>query len=255
MQKVDHSPLLSDISHGFLGCRGGVSNGIYQSLNCGPGSGDDPTCVAENRRIAADTISGRRDTPILSCYQIHSSKVVVATGDWGDDRPKADGIVTSQPGLILGILTADCTPVLFADKTASIIGAAHAGWKGAFGGILQNTISAMESLGASRRNIVAAVGPTIHQPSYEVSLEFKNNFISAETSYGRFFQPGIDRNHFQFDLPGFVVEQLNMCKLAGIWNVGIDTYTSDDHFSYRRTTHRKEPDYGRQLAAIMLRGE
>jgi len=254
MTKVTRSPLLSEVAHGYFGRRGGVSSGVYSSLNCGPGSNDDPALVAENRRITASIISGRRDTPLLSCYQIHSANVVVATNDWGEDRPQADAMVTTHPGLILGILTADCTPVLFADEKAGVIGAAHAGWKGALGGVLGNTIEAMEKLGAARCNIKAAIGPTIHQPSYEVGPDFLQTFASSNPEYTRFFLAGADNAHKQFNLAGFVENQLKKAGISAIWNAGIDTYKSADHFSYRRTTHKREPDYGRQLSAIMLRG-
>jgi len=232
-----------------------VSQGLYEGLNCGPGSDDDPANVTENRRIAAESLSGDKNTPLLSCYQIHSNKVAVATSDWGEDRPKADAIVTDQPNLILGILTADCTPVLFADEKNGVIGAAHAGWKGAVYGVLENTITAMEKLGAERTSITAAIGPTIHQSSYEVTLPFKEVFENVGAANSRFFADGKDSDHFQFDLPGFVQNKLGMLKIGAIWNAGIDTYTSPDHFSFRRTTHKKESDYGRQLSAIMMRGK
>ncbi len=239
--------------HAFMSNQGGVSCGIYQSLNCGPGSNDDLEAVAENRRIVSNHIAARRDAPLLSCYQHHSADVVVATENWGEDRPKADAMVTQTPGLILGILTADCTPVLFADETAGIIGAAHAGWKGALGGVLENTITAMEALGANRENINAAIGPTIHQKSYEVGTGFRDQFLEQNLSFDRFFAEGKDTDHFQFDLPGLVTSRLEAMKIASIYDVRIDTYTSDHHFSYRRTTHRQEIDYGRQVSAIMLR--
>lgn len=238
----------------FFSRQGGVSWGLYESLNCGPGSGDDPANVAENRRIAAAEISGRRDTPLLSCYQIHSNKVITATADWSDDRPKADAIVTNRPNLILGILTADCTPVLFADETNGVIGAAHAGWKGALYGVLENTVAEMEKLGAKRHCIEAAVGPTIHQASYEVTSPFLENFEKEDPAHRAFFKKGKDTEHWQFDLPGFVLAALDKLKLKQVWHANIDTYASPDHFSYRRTTHKKESDYGRQLSAIMLRG-
>jgi YfiH family protein len=247
------SPPNIDLPAGFFSRHGGVSHGVYSSLNCGPGSNDDTMNVDENRRIAAAEISGRRDTAILSCYQIHSNQVVTATGDWGEDRPKADAIVTSRPGIILGILTADCTPVLFADEKAGVIGAAHAGWKGALTGVLANTVAAMEKLGATRGNINAAVGPTIHQPSYEVTSPFVAAFTDEAPSHQAFFSAGQDNDHWQFDLPGFVLNQLKKQQIGNIWHADIDTYTSTDHFSYRETTHKKEADYGRQLSAIMLR--
>ena len=248
------SPKLGSLHHAFLSRRGGVSCGLYCSLNCGPGSNDDPASVAENRRIAASVISERRDTPLLTCYQFHSDQVAVATSDWGEDRPKADAMVTNRPGLILGILTADCTPVLFADEKAGVIGAAHAGWKGAFAGVIENAVNAMEALGAARKNINAAIGPTIRQTSYEVDQNFRANFIAQTQTSARFFAAGKDTAHFQFDLPSYVHSQLDACNLGSIWDSGIDTYASSDHFSYRRTTHKNEADYGRQLSAIMLPG-
>jgi len=254
MTKVTRSPLLHEVAHGFFGQRGGVSSGIYSSLNCGPGSDDDPANVAENRRIAASVISGRRDTPLLTCYQIHSAKVAVASSDWGEDRPKADAIVTKKPGLIIGILTADCTPVLFADEKAGVIGAAHAGWKGALGGVLEETINAMEKLGADRENINAAIGPTIHAPSYEVTTDFRDHFLGEAGDAEKFFLSGKDSSHVQFDLPGYVRQVIVCAWIENIWDANIDTYPSDDHFSYRRTTHRRETDYGRQISAIMMRG-
>lgn len=244
-----------DFPHAFLSREGGVSQGIYESLNCGPGSNDDPSNVAENRRIAASFISGRRDTPLVSCYQIHSAEVVVATSDWDTDRPKADAMVTKQPGLILGILTADCTPVLFVDEEAGVIGAAHAGWKGALTGVLGNTLKVMEQLGARRSEVRAAIGPTIHQESYEVQSDFRAHFADIESGFASFFNKGTDVDHYQFDLPGFVKGQLKSEGVNHIWDSQVDTYKSPDHFSYRRTTHLKEPDYGRQLSAIMLPGE
>lgn len=238
--------------HAFLSKNSGVSRGIYDSLNCGPGSEDEAANVDENRRIAASLISGRRDTPILSCYQIHSADIVEVTANWLEDRPKADAMVTSVPGLILGILTADCTPVLFADEEAGVIGAAHAGWKGALTGVLANTVNAMEKLGAKRSRITAAVGPTIHQESYEVKAEFRSHFVDIDPVFASFFEQGHDVDHYQFDLPGFVSMQLRSQGLENIWHADIDTYKSVDHFSYRRTTHLHEPDYGRQLSGIML---
>lgn len=254
MQNFDTCPLFENTAHGFFSRRGGVSRGLYQSLNCGPGSNDDPSHVAENRRIVASQVSGRRDTPVLSCYQIHSAEVVVADDDWGEDRPKADAIVTNTPGLILGILTADCTPVLFSDPEAGVIGAAHAGWKGAISGVLQQTISAMETLGAHRKDIQAAIGPTIHAKSYEVTAEFMHNFLAKDHDAAAFFLSGKDEKHRQLNLPAYVAQILERAEINNFWQADIDTYESDDHFSYRRTTHCGEPDYGRQISAIMLKG-
>lgn len=238
--------------HAFLSKNSGASSGVYESLNCGPGSNDDPANVAENRRIAANIISERRDTPVLSCYQEHSPAVVRADMDWGEDRPKADAMVSNTPGLILGILTADCTPVLFVDEVAGVIGAAHAGWKGALTGVLENTIAEMVSLGANRNSIRTAIGPTIHQASYEVKSEFRAHFLEFDMAYASFFEKGRDVDHYQFDLPGFVQNKLKLSGINHIWHANVDTYKSGNHFSYRRTTHLREQDYGRQLSAIMI---
>jgi len=245
-------PDLISAPHGFLSRQDGVSVGIYEGLNCGTGSNDDPDNVRENRRIAASLIAGRRDTPLVSCYQIHSDQVVVVSSDWGEDRPKADAMVTNQPGIILGILTADCTPVLFEDANAGVVAAAHAGWKGALGGILEETLTAMEGLGAHRDDISAAIGPTIHAPSYEVTIDFRDHFVGEDSDAEKFFLSGKDNKHFQFDLPGYVHQIINWSDVESIEHADIDTYASDNHFSYRRTTHRGEPDYGRQLSGIML---
>jgi len=238
--------------HAFFSRNGGVSKGVYASLNCGPGSKDEPTNVAVNRCLAASYISGDKNTPLLTCYQIHSATIVVATNDWDNNRPKADAVVTNTPGLILGILTADCTPVLFIDDEAGVIGAAHAGWKGALTGVLENTLAEMEKLGAVRSKIRTAIGPTIHPDSYEVQSDFRAHFADSDSSYASFFSRGKDVEHYQFDLPAFVKMQLKTHGVDHIWDAKIDTYQSDDHFSYRRSTHKKEADYGRQLSAIML---
>ncbi len=245
-------PDLISAPHGFLSRQGGVSTGIYDGLNCGPGSKDDPDNVRENRRIAASLIAGRRDTPLVSAYQIHSDDVVVVSSDWGEDRPKADAMVTNRPGIILGILTADCTPILFEDRSAGVVAAAHAGWKGALSGVIENTVTAMETCGADRANIVAAIGPTIQQASYEVGSDFEARFVDVDPYFAGFFMPGQDADHRQFNLPAFVEHQLGAANVAKVVNSGIDTYASEDHFSYRRTTHRGEADYGRQLSGIML---
>ena len=245
-------PDLISAPHGFLSRQDGVSADIYDGLNCGPGSDDDPDNVRENRRIAASLIAERRDTPLVSCYQIHSSDVVVVTSDWGDERPRADAMVTNRPGIVLGILTADCTPVLFEDASAGVVAAAHAGWKGALSGVIENTVATMETCGADRANIVAAIGPTIQQASYEVGSGFEARFMDNDPRFAQFFMPGQDTDHRQFNLPAFVEYQLNAAQVGTVYNSSVDTYASDNHFSYRRTTHRGEPDYGRQLSGIML---
>lgn len=238
--------------HGFLARAGGVSTGVYEGLNCGPGSNDDPDLVRENRRIAASLVSGRRDTPLVSCYQVHGNTAVEVTDDWGSERPKADAMATRTPGIILGVLTADCTPVLLADAGAGVVAAAHAGWQGALAGIIESTVALMERLGAGRAAIQAAIGPTIAPASYEVDSDFEGRFLAEDKAFATFFTPGRDAAHRQFDLPAFVHAQLESAGVGGITACGIDTYASEDHFSYRRTTHRSEPDYGRQVSAIML---
>ncbi|GHF18833.1 laccase domain protein [Kordiimonas sediminis] len=229
-----------------------MSKGVYSSLNCGPGSNDNQAHVTENRRIVADTLSGSAHTPLLSCYQIHSNIVHHATKSFSDNRPQADALVTRTPGLILGILTADCTPVLFYDPEVCVIGAAHAGWKGALTGILENTVSMMETLGADRQRIQAAIGPTIHQPSYEVDKNFLERFLDTDANSKRFFENGKDADHHQFDLPGYVENRLQKHGIEHIWQSGTDTYSSSRHFSYRRSTHKGDSDYGRQISVIML---
>ncbi len=238
-------------NHGFFGRTGGVSDGLFESLNCGPGSSDPAGNVAANRKRVA-TALGNADAPVLSCYQVHGNKPVHVQSDWHANRPEADAMVTNTPGLILGILTADCTPVLFEDADAGVIGAAHAGWQGALKGVTDSTIALMEKLGARRDRISAAIGPTIQQASYEVGADFRDRFMEAALENDAFFMPGKDEAHFQFDLPGYVKARLHAAGITSLWNIGTDTYSSDAHFSYRRTTHRREPDYGRQISAIML---
>lgn len=250
------SPVLdaASIAHGFFTREGGVSEGLYKGLNCGPGSGDDPSHVAENRRRAVRALAGQ-DLPLCTLYQVHGREVATVTGPWPDDaRPHADALVTARPGVVLGILTADCGPVLFADPEARVIGAAHAGWKGAFSGVLEATVAAMEALGARRNRIRAALGPTIAAESYEVDSAFRDRFLEAAADYDRFFRPGERKDHFMFDLPGFIEARLQALKLGAIGILGQDTYAAPDHFfSYRRATHRGEKDYGRQLSLIALR--
>lgn len=239
------------LPHGFFSRRGGVSAGVFAGLNCGLGSGDDRALVAENRRRVAATLSGSADTPVVSTYQVHGTHCINVTAPWGDERPDGDAMVTNVPGLILGILTADCGPVLFEDAEAGVIGAAHAGWKGAVGGVMEATLDAMETLGARRAAIKAALGPCIHAASYEVTLPFREACRKADAGAEGFFLPGKDADHLQFDLPGYILARLDRLGVAAT-HVNIDTYTSPDHFSFRRTTHRAESDYGRQISAIML---
>ncbi|QPQ54828.1 peptidoglycan editing factor PgeF [Allosphingosinicella flava] len=245
------SKLLDGIPHGFLGRRGGVSKGPCAGLNAGFGSGDDPAAVAENRRRAVEAVApGRR---LVSVYQIHSAIAVPVSEPWGDDaRPEADALVTNRPGLALGIVTADCTPVLLADRHAGVIGAAHAGWKGAVGGVLEATIAEMEKLGARREAIAAAVGPTIARKSYEVDEGFLRRFVDIDPSSEHFFSGGRE-DHYQFDLEGFVLSRLAAAGVTKVEALGLDTYSDPDRFySYRRATHRNEPNYGRQISIIAL---
>ena len=239
------SPVLAGTHHGFLGRSGGVSQGVVSGLNTGLGSEDDAGAVAENRRRAvAAVMPGAK---LVTCYQIHSAKCVVA-GDWADEaRPQADALVTNQSGVLLGILTADCAPVLFADVKAGVVGAAHAGWKGAFAGVCEATIEAMVDLGARREDIAAAVGPCIAQDSYEVDEAFR-----ARLADDAFFAPGRS-GHWQFDLSAYVCARLRAAGLTRVDALGLDTYTEEARFySFRRATHRAEPAYGRQISLIGL---
>lgn len=251
------SPLLAAIPglrHAFFTREGGVSGGLYASLNGGIGSQDDPQHVLENRRRMAEAV-GVAPSRFLTAFQVHSPDVAVATAPWDNDaRPRADAMVTSVPGLALGVTTADCGPVLFADPAARVIGAAHAGWKGALTGVLESTVAAMEKLGAGRSRIVAAIGPLIRQHSYEVGAEFVARFTAADPSFASFFVASASPGHAMFDLAGFIRSRLETAGISLIDDLGIDTYVDPRFFSYRRTTHRKEPDYGRQIHAIVLEG-
>ena len=249
--EVNRAEVLAGIPHGFLGRRGGVSTGLIAGLNVGLGSGDDEAAVAENRaRAAAAVLPG---APIVACYQVHSPDCVAVTEPWNDtERPHADALVTNRPGVLLGIVTADCTPILFADRAAGVVGAAHAGWKGAIGGVTDRTIEAMEALGARRGAIVAAIGPTIAQRSYEVDEGFRARFVAADKANDRFFAIG-KPGHWQFDLPAFVAARLSSAGVGSVETLGLDTYAAADRFySFRRATHRGEPAYGRQLSLIGL---
>ncbi|HMK79447.1 MAG TPA: peptidoglycan editing factor PgeF [Xanthobacteraceae bacterium] len=244
---------LPNIRHAFFTRAGGVSQGIYASLNGGLGSSDAPENVRENRaRMAA--VVGVAPTHLVSCYQIHSPNVIVAEAPWTrENAPRADALVTRQKGLAIGVSTADCGPVLFADGEAGIIGAAHAGWKGALTGVLEATIVAMERLGASRTRIIAAIGPLIRQPNYEVGAEFVARFRDADAMNEKFFIPALRANHAMFDLPGFIRSRLERAEIKSIDDLGLCTYAEPARFfSYRRTTHRGEGDYGRHVNAIAL---
>ncbi len=251
------SPLLGGargISHAFFTREGGVSEGIYASLNGGRGSNDDAAAVAENRRRMTAAL-GVGEGLIATPHQTHSADVVVAVEPWAQgEAPRADGIVTTTRGLALGIATADCGPVLFADPAQGVIGAAHAGWKGALGGVLDATVHAMEELGARRDSIIAALGPCIRQPSYEVGAEFVANFHAADPDNARFFRPSANPGKSLFDLGGYITTRLGSLGLGQVADLGFDTYADEARFySYRRATHRGETDYGRLVAAIALR--
>jgi YfiH family protein len=249
------SPLLSAIPglrHAFFTRDGGVSGGIYASLNGGIGSRDDPAHVAENRRRMAEQL-GVGPRHFLSVHQTHSSDVVVASGPWpGPSRPMADAIVTRTEGLAIGASAADCGPILLVDPSARVIGAAHAGWKGALTGIVESTVEAMEKLGAERSGIVAAIGPLIRQHSYEVGGEFVERFVDAEAENALFFIPSTRERHAMFDLAGYIRMRLENAGVLMIDDTGLDTYSDERFYSYRRSVHRKEPDYGRHVHAIAL---
>ncbi|MDF2763100.1 MAG: polyphenol oxidase [Rhodospirillales bacterium] len=237
----------------FFTREGGVSEGLYAALNCGYGSGDNPEAVRENRRRAMERMSLKPEA-LVTLYQIHSPTVVTVEEPWRPgESPKADGAVTSRPGIALGILTADCAPVLFADPEARVIGAAHAGWRGAFTGVLEETVAAMARLGAEPKRIRAAIGPCIAQPSYEVGPEFHARFVEADAANARFFRPSARAGHHLFDLAGYVRSRLDRLELAAIGAAGADTAADPQRwFSYRRATLAGEKDYGRLLSAIAL---
>nr|WP_209008388.1 peptidoglycan editing factor PgeF [Roseibium polysiphoniae] len=243
------------IRHGFFTRNGGVSSGIYGSLNIGLGSDDDREKVLENRKRVASRLDVEADR-LVTPHQIHSPNVIKVEGPWAADTDrKADALVTTQHGLAIGIATADCGPVLFADTEAGVIGAAHSGWKGAVGGILENTLAAMEQLGSARSNVIAVLGPTISQKAYEVGPEFRDRFIAEKATSARYFIPSEKPDHHMFDLPGFIIDRLSDAGVGAVQDLGLCTYADEDKFySYRRTTHRGEPDYGRLISAIVLTG-
>ncbi len=245
------APVSSRVRHGFLTRQGGVSTGLYASLNVGLGSDDDRVCVAENRRRAIAAVTP--GAALVTLHQVHSASVIHVTDTFYDDaRPAADAMVTSTPGLALGILTADCAPILFADEVAGVVGAAHSGWKGALADIGPATVAAMEVLGARRNRIVAAIGPTIARASYEVDAAFRDRFCAADPEHDAFFAAG-QPGHFQFDLEGFIAARLAAAGVRTVVAMGVDTYPDADRwFSFRRTTHAGEADYGRQLSLIAL---
>jgi YfiH family protein len=245
--------ILEGIRHAFFTRSGGVSQGVYTSLNGGVGSKDDPAHIAENRGRMARALGVAADR-FLTPYQIHSPDVVVADKPWtAEDRPRADALVTRAPKLAVGVSTADCGPLLFADERARVIGAAHAGWRGAFTGVIEATIAAMEKLGADRANIVVALGPTISQPNYEVGPEFIERFTASDAENGRYFTPASRADHAMFDLNGYIASRVQRAGIVKFEDLGLCTYADPDRFySFRRTTHLYEPDYGRHINAIAL---
>jgi YfiH family protein len=244
---------LTGIRHGFFTRTGGVSEGIYASLNGGLGSHDAAPRVAENRARMAVALAVAPDR-LITAYQIHSADVVTVAAPWSPDaRPHADAIVTRAPGLAIGVTTADCGPVLFADPQAGVVGAAHAGWRGAFDGVLEATIAALERCGADRSRVVVALGPMIRQPNYEVGPEFVARFRAADVANERFFKPSTRAGHALFDLAGYIAARLRGCGVDHIEDVGRCTYGEPGtFFSYRGATHRGEPDYGRHVNGIAL---
>ena len=245
--EVIRAAVLDGIPHGFLGRRGGVSTGVHAGLNVGIGSDDDPVAVAENRVLATRAVLP--GAHLVTPYQVHSAEAVTVRIPLSE-RPRGDALVTDRPGLALGILTADCAPVLLADRDAGVVGAAHAGWKGALAGVTDATVIAMTALGADPARIVAAIGPTIARASYEVDDAFLRRFAAADPANERFFADG-RAGHHRFDLEAYVAHRLALAGVGRIEALGLDTYADADRFfSYRRATHRGEPGYGRQIAII-----
>jgi len=251
--EVIRAGVLGGIPHGFLGRRGGVSIGDMAGLNVGFGSSDDREAIAGNRRLAVAALL--EGAELATVHQVHSAEVVAVSHAWPqDERPRADAMVTDTPNVLLGILTADCAPVLFADRHAVVVGAAHAGWRGALAGVTDATIEAMERLGSRRENIRAAVGPCIAQSSYEVDDSFRDRFIEHDADNARFFASAPSGKP-HFDLEAYVVHRLIAAGIGEVEALNLDTYSDDNRFySYRRATHRGEADYGRQLSAIAIPG-
>ncbi len=250
---IETSSALGDVPHAFLGRSGGGSTGIYAGLNVGLGSDDDRDVVLENRHRAKEAVLPGSE--LVTVHQVHSPDVIRITRAFSlEDRPHVDAMVTNKAGLLLGILTADCVPVLFYDAREKVIGAAHAGWKGAIAGVTDNIVNAMEDLGAKRRNIACAIGPCIGQDSYEVDARFQQSFVDAHPANSTFFKTGKSL-HFQFDIEGYVADRLHKAGIGKIEKPGLDTYANEGrYYSYRRSCHRDEPGYGRQISVIGLRG-
>ncbi|WP_425100917.1 peptidoglycan editing factor PgeF [Tropicibacter sp. S64] len=241
---------LAPFRHGFFTRRGGASSGIFSGLNCGPGSSDQSEIVAINRARVAQAMEVEPEA-LLTVHQVHSPDVVTVAGDLPDPRPKADALVTDQPGLALAILTADCQPVLFADSENSVIGAAHAGWRGARDGVLEATVDAMVDLGAARASIHAVIGPCISQRAYEVGPEFLDTFLAEDPANARFFAGG-ESGRAHFDLPAYGLHKLREAGVQAEWTRHCTYYDAERFYSYRRATHAKEADYGRLISVIRL---
>ena len=240
------------IRHGFFTRRGGVSKGIYGSLNCGLGSGDDAENVRQNRALVAETL-GVPHERLLTLYQIHSATAVIVDQPWNGDVAEADALVTRTPGLAIGALTADCAPVLFCDPEARVIAAAHAGWRGALLGIVEATVASMEELGAKPERMVAVIGPTISQRAYEVGSDYVERFLAEEPESSSFFMTDDGSGEPHFDLAGYVAERLARAGVGTVSDLGLCTYCDETRlFSYRRSQHHGEEDYGRQISAIVL---
>ncbi|HEY7763538.1 MAG TPA: peptidoglycan editing factor PgeF [Aestuariivirgaceae bacterium] len=244
---------ISGLAHGFFTRQGGCSHGLFSSLNCGLGSGDDREKVTRNRATVADAL-GVEPAHLLTVYQEHSPKVITVAAPWlPQDAPAGDAMVTREPGLALGALTADCAPIIFADRSGAAIGVAHAGWKGALSGVTDATISAMEALGARRANIIAVIGPAISAAAYEVGPEFRARFLAADGANGQFFIPSPRENHSLFDLPAYLAARLRRFNIAAVTDLALCTYKDEARFfSYRRATHRGETQYGRLVSAIAI---
>lgn len=253
MIRVDLLSGLPGLRHAFFTREGGVSTGVFESLNCGLRTADDPECVAGNRARAMARLEIEPDALVTAC-QVHGAGVAIVERPWAPDRPpEADGLVSRAPGIALGVLTADCAPVLLADSGAGIIGAAHAGWRGALRGVIEETVAAMEQLGARRTDIAVAIGPCIAQKSYEVGPEFPGPFLAEDTANECFFLPGARDGHSLFDLAGFVAHRLSAADIARIQHSGGDTVAEDDRFfSYRRTRLEGKEAFGLGLSAIAL---
>ena len=242
---------LPNVTHGFFTREGGYSTGIFSSLNCGLGSGDEIELVKKNRALVSAKMGVGADH-LVSAYQVHGTDVALVLQPF-EERPKVDGLVANRPGLALGILTADCGPILFADAKGRTVGACHAGWKGALNGVFRSTIVEMERHGTRRENVVAVLGPTISQKAYEVGPEFLKAFKERDRAFLKFFIPSVKKNHYMFDLPLFLVERMKAFGIGKVVDLGLCTYSDEARFfSYRRATHKAEPDYGRLISTIAM---